>query len=58
MVSSMDKKITVTLSEAVTAELKEGAAAWPLWESDKHPQDPPGSGKFHFDYSGGWPAHT
>eukprot|EP01135_Chromosphaera_perkinsii_P009403 Nk52_evm79s1737 gene=Nk52_evmTU79s1737 len=44
--------VTVTLAEHVPNDFKELATtSWKVWDSETHPQDPPGSGKFHFDYS-------
>jgi len=48
----MDKLVTHVAAEDVTDEFKELAMTWPLWDSGTHPQTPPKSGKFHFDYNG------
>lgn len=42
---------TITKGADVTDELKAEASNWGLWESSSHPQEPPGSGSFHLDYS-------
>jgi hypothetical protein len=43
--------ITVTKAKEVDKKVKTSAGAWPIWDSESHPCDPPGSGKFPFDYS-------
>ena len=43
--------ITVTKAKDVDKKSKTSAGAWPIWDSESHPCDPPGSGKFPFDYS-------
>jgi len=48
----MDKLVTYTPASAVTPDFIAKASDWPLWNSDDHPQDPPGSGKFSFNYNG------
>lgn len=48
----MDKLITHVPAADVTDDFKDLALTWPLWESRTHPQAPPKSGKFHFDYNG------
>jgi len=48
----MDKLITHVAAADVEDEFTALAMTWPLWESKTHPQDPPKSGKFHFDYNG------
>jgi uncharacterized cupin superfamily protein len=50
--STMASLITHTPAAEVTAEYKEIAAAWPVWDSRTHPQKPAKSGKFPFDYNG------
>ena len=48
----MDKLITFVPAAEVTESFKETARTWPVWDSRQHPQSPPKSGKFHFDYNG------
>jgi len=48
----MNTLITHVPAADVTDEFKTLAKTWPLWESKTHPQKPPKSGKFHFDYNG------
>jgi len=48
----MDKLITYVAAAKVSEEFRETALTWPLWDSKMHPQAPPKSGKFHFDYNG------
>jgi len=50
----MEKLVTHTPASAVTPDFIAKASDWPLWDSDDHPQDPPGSGKFSFNYNGGY----
>jgi hypothetical protein len=52
--STMASPITHTPAAEVTAEYKEIAAAWPVWDSRAHPQKPAKSGKFPFDCNGGY----
>jgi hypothetical protein len=54
---SVAGQASITLAENVTEEFKTLAAQWPIWESVWQPQDPPGSGKFHFDYSDNHQEH-
>lgn len=35
----------------IQADVKSTAEEWPVWDSESHPCDPPGSGKFPFDYA-------
>lgn len=47
-----DAKKVVHISAAkVDAALAKEAKQWDIWDSDTHEQDPPQSGKFHFDYA-------
>uniref|UniRef100_A0A7S1BDB3 (S)-ureidoglycine aminohydrolase cupin domain-containing protein n=1 Tax=Corethron hystrix TaxID=216773 RepID=A0A7S1BDB3_9STRA len=48
----MEGLITHTPASAVTPDFVAQASDWPLWDSADHPQDPPGSGKFAFNYNG------
>jgi len=48
----MNKLITHIHAKDVSSEFKSMTEDWPLWESTTHPQEPPNSGKFDFDYNG------
>lgn len=48
----MDKLITYVAAVDVSESFRETALTWPLWDSRLHPQSPPKSGKFHFEYNG------
>jgi len=48
----MDKLITYVAAVDVKESFKETARSWPLWDSRLHPQNPPKSGKFKFEYNG------
>mmetsp|Transcript_56325 Transcript_56325/g.96962 ORF Transcript_56325/g.96962 Transcript_56325/m.96962 type:complete len:323 (-) Transcript_56325:429-1397(-) len=48
----MERLITHALASAVSANFISLAADWPLWDSEDHPQEPQGSGKFPFNYNG------
>jgi len=48
----MDKLITYVAAADVSESFREKAMTWPLWDSRLHPQTPPKSGKFHFEYNG------
>ena len=52
LVPPMGHLIKYFPSIGVTAEFRELAATWPLWESDEHPHEPPGSNRFHIAYHG------
>uniref|UniRef100_A0A6S8F2N4 (S)-ureidoglycine aminohydrolase cupin domain-containing protein n=1 Tax=Aplanochytrium stocchinoi TaxID=215587 RepID=A0A6S8F2N4_9STRA len=47
----MDKLCVVVAAGDVSAEIKADSKSWKVWKSKTHPQEPEGSGKFHFDYS-------
>lgn len=44
--------VTHTSAADVPAAFVASAADWPLWDSDTHPHEPAGSGKFPFNYNG------
>jgi len=44
--------VTHTPAADVPADFVASAAEWPLWDSDTHPHEPAGSGKFPFNYNG------
>jgi len=48
----MDKLITYVPAVDVSESFRDTALTWPLWDSRHHPQSPPKSGKFHFEYNG------
>jgi len=50
----MEKLITHTPASDVLPDFVSNASDWPLWDSDDHPQEPPGSGKFPFNYNGNY----
>uniref|UniRef100_A0A7S2RT34 (S)-ureidoglycine aminohydrolase cupin domain-containing protein n=1 Tax=Mucochytrium quahogii TaxID=96639 RepID=A0A7S2RT34_9STRA len=46
-----EELVTLTKSTDVSDAFKKLASEWSVWDSDSHPQEPAGSGKFHFDYA-------
>ena len=50
--TTMDKLITFVAAADVSETFRETATTWPVWDSRLHPQTPPKSGKFHFEYNG------
>jgi len=49
--TKMSELITVTRATKVSDDLKKDAAGWKRWFSEDHPQEPPTSGKFHYEYT-------
>jgi len=45
------QNISITRAAEVAAITKTTCSDWEIWDSTTHTFDPPGSGKFHFDYS-------
>ena len=52
-VKSSDQKLTsgITVIPEVSDTLRAEATGWPVWDSEKHPQSPAGSGRFRYKYS-------